>query len=412
MIRIHHQIAFGFLLATLAACSPNAPMQELSLDGAKSTAVVNGEPVKAGTSLSKKVLFLSITSKELGESWSCSATALSKRIILTAAHCLPYEASKASVVLTESQSKTSERVEIQGVIRHEAFGSVLEILQFAENDIALAILKSDLPSSVEITELYDGKSLYDKGNVLISGYGLTEKDPVIEGARSPHKDFHGTLNVGTTILEESYRTILSLSSESTSHGCPGDSGGPAFITTANGNLQQIGVFSRMSSADCLGKSLYESTIAQADWLRYNIAKLDFVLKVRGQKTTMAPAVSAKIEELDKTVSKRMIEKILKIMSNEYFEYVCTYEETKPSDRDTSGLFEALTKNIESASLVKLTKTNGELQLKFSHKQNTVLLSTTGQQTFIPVIQWEKATSSPAKEKVICKGAFVNLSELE
>lgn len=149
---------------------------------------------------------------------------------------------------------------------------------YVMHDMALGVLHKELPSSVEITKLYDGVSSFDQDAVVVAGYGLTEKSPVIDGERDG--DEITTLRKGLGIsahVDLRYTVLLnynfSLSASSSTHICWGDSGGPAFAVTKDGERQQIGILTGMDGGDCLGGSTYVSTYAYKDTIRNFLVNL-------------------------------------------------------------------------------------------------------------------------------------------
>lgn len=413
---IKKYLTFGLLATTLSACS-SGEKSEIQPSNPAIASIVNGAPVEASNELTKQVLLLQVKSTN-GESWTCTATALSKRILLTAAHCLTYDTESASVALIDSKTHIIKIGELKAAIRHEAYESPLDIMNYGDNDIALAILKSDLPADIKITSLYDGKSSYAKDDILIAGYGLTEKDPVIDGTREPNKDFRITLNSGKAIYEDSFDTITLLSPKSLAHGCLGDSGGPAFVKTSNGSLKQFGVLSRMSTADCLNKTIYESTTAQVDWLQYNLNKLNFYQSVsEGQKfnPTLQSAVGVPLKNTD---VKKNIAKILNLVKNEYIEYKCFSLKKDHPKKEELDLFESLTQEITTATAVTIRKSGTEIEFTLTQEnreQNNALthltLATSSMQTFIPkIIRTSKTVLGTTKS--ICEASFINAIEMK
>ncbi|MGE5085662.1 MAG: trypsin-like serine protease [Bacillota bacterium] len=414
---IKKYLTFGLLASVLSACSIGQNPEQ-QLDVSKATPIVNGMPVEANNSLSKQVLLLQVTAAD-GEAWTCTATALSKRIILTAAHCVTFDTQKISASWINSSTSKVEKVgQAKAAIRHEAYESPLDILTYGDNDVALVFLKSDLPSFVEITQLYNGTSSYAKADILMAGHAITETDPVTDGVRNPGKDFHTVLNYGTATYEDAVNTTIILSPNSKSHGCLGDSGGPALVKTSDGTRKQFGILSRISSADCLVRNVYESTTAQAEWIQYNLKKFAFYQAVTETQTAMPSAQPTKEMVLTEDEAQKSFDKILNLIKNEYVEYECYQDKKGTLEKLESDLFENILEEIESVNSVTAKSHGAEVTVTASlttgtskKNQTTITLATSNDQSFVPEILRERKTAGTAT-KFICKAKFINAIEMK
>lgn len=257
-------------LVFLAGCSKdtgdNPPGESELLAGN----IVGG--MKATDSFQKQngVVALLINSED-GEGL-CTGTLISKRIVLTAAHCLDSSTSKIksiAVIFTQDVSKITKnnvRFGIKGRI-HEQFLSSAGGTG-AWNDIALLKLNEDAPADAKFAKLPSivARPLAAKTSVIQAGFGRTVGSRKLEtGASGILKQVSGIEVIKT--IQDGKELLLK---EDGKGSCNGDSGGPAYTKAPNGTLTQVGINSRGTDPDsCIGVGVFTSVAAHLIWIKKN-----------------------------------------------------------------------------------------------------------------------------------------------
>ncbi|UYL08730.1 trypsin-like serine protease [Bdellovibrio sp. SKB1291214] len=221
-------------LLALAACAEGGfqspqPIATTAKKSASTTSdtIIGGEVVQPGSDVSKMVLsFKSLlhpldnqTGHQKVAITQCTASALTRRIVLTAAHCLNGE-NPSYVEIMEGTTVTTIPVVKTTVID--------EFKTDAYADIALAVLKEDLPASTITVSIPNPDMQIDlqKLDLISAGYG---KDTDAPGADL--KDGLGVLRV--VLLKISgyeFSDSKFLVDQSNGKGfCQGDSGGPGLF---------------------------------------------------------------------------------------------------------------------------------------------------------------------------------------
>lgn len=271
-------------------------------------AIFNGSPVESSHDISKSTyqLVLSSTKYPNFKFPSCTATLISKHVLLTAAHCINQGPEVEISVKYISAAGTSERMKIVQVKLHEEYASKMENTgSVTFHDIALVKIDQPIPGSMVALLPPQGWKLHAAGEgVIVAGYGNNgrertkeeiENDPetiaLVEKAKlnPPKTDEEMADLVATLMSIAAKRPLLQTKSKARLEGsgdrqkmvltvgksvCSGDSGGPSYVRSQKGRLIVMGVHSTSSNAKCLesvagvGYDTYVPTYV--DWIGKNV----------------------------------------------------------------------------------------------------------------------------------------------
>jgi secreted trypsin-like serine protease len=185
-------------------------------------AIVGGQAVEASDPISRQALRLYITAVMGGTPLECTGTALTPRVVLTAAHCLE-NYSFIDLQFEDADGKT-ETYNVIDAIAHPGFS-----LKADRNpDIALLFLNYDLPSSVQIMKLPEAGQNLKLTKILTAGYGkrsgVADENPKSGDLHKVELDVtHYSPTAFFIEVDQSQGKAL----------CKGDSGGPAIWKNEN-----------------------------------------------------------------------------------------------------------------------------------------------------------------------------------
>ncbi len=252
-------LSIGSLLevnAEICAASETETMTIAEVAGAGepqstfSTAVVNGS--EADRSNFPGIVKLEPRRRIPGttrtSSGHCAATRISDQWFVTAAHCLDSEYDTVTLVtgVNRLNDPAATRVEAQTTICHSSYGGSAE--EYA-NDIALIKLGSEAAATLR--------------EVPIARFGSTQKllgatnYPTVDMAGWGLTGFSG--NLSNELLTAQLRTnnvgpaIISIASQNGAGPCVGDSGGPLYVSEADGEKTLVGVLSVVENNLSTGK---------------------------------------------------------------------------------------------------------------------------------------------------------------
>ncbi|QDK39128.1 trypsin-like serine protease [Bdellovibrio sp. NC01] len=211
-------VALALLLLT--ACQGSNHSEE-TVPAGQEAAVVGGYTVVSNGVLKTKVLSLGVAVKNVDGGLSasqCTASALTSRLIITAAHCISANAVHTQVELRDNNNKIVP-FKAEKAFVHAGYA------KDKQNDLALLLLEKPLPAGIRKLSLPYQWSVLLFDQILAAGYG---KDNGVQG----EKYTLGVLRVtNIPVLEFDKTKKTFVVDQRKGHGiCQGDSGGPAMVT--------------------------------------------------------------------------------------------------------------------------------------------------------------------------------------
>lgn len=236
---ISRALTLSVLSAILFGCGklPSSSQDSGFQRGPASVGVIGGAPVESTTAFEGKVLYLATGTKfekkpdgTQSVSWKglCTASAISARVVLTAAHCVvDNKPSELYVVLTKNPGQTALKLEewypVQTAQSHEKYIGKQD--GFA-NDLALLLLSKEIPEN-RILKLAEPQQVMLPQALVTVGYGTTSEssDPAVTA-----KATVGLHYVNRIVEDFSFQgKTFSINQNDHKGFCNGDSGGPGLI---------------------------------------------------------------------------------------------------------------------------------------------------------------------------------------
>ncbi len=276
-------MSFVMLTAMLSSCNNSSssstpvtpeverncvPESELNQAG-----IVGGEKVSIYDTDSKKVVML-YGRVDDEHSSICTATAIAPNVLLTAAHCIQKSNFAIFHIALSCESGFTPQkylAETITAIKNKKWLENGKGLSNTANDVAIVILKHDIPSSYRVMKIADPSKIdYSQGKIRFLGYGVVDYEA--GGSGILRKTSIDITDVKTDIANN----IVEID-QSHGHGvCSGDSGGPSFVMV--GNQEQIlGVNSIVRASaegrECTDGAAQTLAAGHIDWIKSELAKL-------------------------------------------------------------------------------------------------------------------------------------------
>lgn len=243
--------------------------------------IIGGNDELPGSAISQQTVY--IKGKIQRASFTCTGSILNENMILTAGHCLG-GGGYADLTVHFGVQGAENAIKVINQIRVRDIADT----EYDWDDVAVLKLEKNIPAGFHPVKFLENPDLLINGaKVILAGYGQTVAHPPSSGNGNSGR----LRSVEQTVLQTPYGQTEFLISLAGKGPCRGDSGGPAFINV-NGELQQIGIASRMTENDripgggrnpeyaCTVDLVYSNVLAQQKWINWAIQKLAFVSVTR------------------------------------------------------------------------------------------------------------------------------------
>jgi secreted trypsin-like serine protease len=275
-------------LILAGACSQQVSQSYLAPDLNSKGAIIGGEAVKSDDfARSATVSFYTVGRRGPLE-FLCTGTLIAKDLVVTAAHCLQSVYTVIYVSFGEQIPKsTAGLTRVDGSISHPNYRVVQKPgddgLDYwtTEHDIALMRLDTRAPEGYSPVAIHANTDKIPlKSKLLLAGFGITD-------------DEKSTAAVSMNQIEVELHSLagefLVIDQTDKKGACFGDSGGPAYLKTANGWLV-VGAThaARPGYVDCHHMSDYTSLSKYSEFIKSSADKLgseapEFILPEVPQK---------------------------------------------------------------------------------------------------------------------------------
>jgi secreted trypsin-like serine protease len=183
--------------------------------------IIRGDVVKAGDADTKAVAALIV------ENSVCTAVAIEKDVLLTAAHCVgSTEVLKSLVIYHHSMSCESgyspaqHAIKTKKIVRHQGYDFKKEI-EDRRDDVALVFLDGNVPDGAFVYKIADPAKVSATNQLYLYGYGKTSGQGggsgILRRAIVERKNF--SINIDQNLVVINQQTGSGI--------CRGDSGGPS-----------------------------------------------------------------------------------------------------------------------------------------------------------------------------------------
>jgi secreted trypsin-like serine protease len=237
-------------------------------------AIVGGQDVPVQDALTRQVLHIKNTSaiynpetrKPMISVSHCTGSAISSRVVLTAAHCSV--ADRIASVNYARADGSEVSIAVDYVILHPDFSDTND-----KDDIALMVLESDLPADFEILNLPEKCQFFT--TVTAAGFGKNDGRILSGGGWGKLR------STELSLYQYSNTEKLFSVSQIDGHGaCDGDSGSPAIVNQDKKNYV-VGIFENASAIHsedpdrdtCSFIGYYVNVQPHLEWIHENLKKI-------------------------------------------------------------------------------------------------------------------------------------------
>lgn len=170
---------------------------------------------------------------------NCTATAIGKRVLVTAAHCIPDLNKNYLFVIPsfeinqQTNSQAMHPIRSISVIVHEKYSHAQAKEWY---DIGLIFVQENLPTNINSMTLGNSDQDFSNAKIYAAGFGVTQLTELVFGK---------SLTFGNVLMDN--LSFSPIEAEFGSNGvttCYADSGGPIYKAGADGTFQILGIVSR------------------------------------------------------------------------------------------------------------------------------------------------------------------------
>ena len=268
-------LVLGLVLGALSACESSEPDRTNSL-GRQGDGVFGGSVLTHASPISRFIVGLQFENADGGVS-TCTATLISRSVILTAAHCVPIKKESLEARFLAqlearflahnlAQEDDGTKIKIDRILVHPRYRE--GVLAHGPNpfDMAVMLLHAAAPETAKPMRLQKQKfNAADVETTYIAGFGAESYN-----RESGESSGDERLKLAIVVPKSgSVDGVLQMDQTKGSGACIGDSGGPAFYQSGDAYVQ-IGILGSVNNPNgddsCRGFSNYASVVASADWI--------------------------------------------------------------------------------------------------------------------------------------------------
>lgn len=252
----------GFALSALVGCSDGQLTNDFAIENADGSGILGGVEVGPDATEAHHLAML----VDLETNQICTASLVRRRVLLTAAHCIPSKVELMSVFFDPNPLGEGSSVTPASVQRAVVHPRYTKKADSSSVDLALVFLDEPAPASFKEVRLSAGLSLAIKTPIDLSGFGKSSlSDP----------NSFGRLRRAQTEILNVTEGFFEIDQSAGTGICDGDSGGAAFVEDVEG-LTLVGVTKMaydkytLGEDTCLGVSQFTRVDKNLSWILENL----------------------------------------------------------------------------------------------------------------------------------------------